>query len=103
MSESEENKCVVISTGNTDNRLTQQQWSSMVHEMDLLIQEVAVQVHFFGGPSNYAPWQNAAWIAELDAAGAEIKTLELRSELVKIRERYKQDSVMIMFAKPHFV
>ena len=42
---------LVVSIGNTDNKLTQQEWSRFVHSVGELLQSYETHRHFFGGMS----------------------------------------------------
>ena len=88
---------LVISIGNTDNKLTQQEWSNFVQEIDKVITEYG-KVHFFGGASNWLPWQNVAWIIEVDN-----HRLSLDRRLEEIRKKYNQDSVFLMVGDGLFI
>lgn len=92
--EKEESDLVVI-IGNSDNKLTQQEWSEFVYKLKELVDRYSIQTYFFGAPGNYDPWQNVAWsfkirISRIDA---------FKSALVFLREKYKQESVAFMESK----
>jgi len=79
---------VTLQIGNSDDKLTQNLWHHFVGETSTAINTLALRVHFFGGPNNWEPWQNAAWVFEIgDNAPA------LKRRLQEIREAYRQDSV----------
>lgn len=88
---------VAVSVGNTDNKLTQQEWNRFVEDMIDAIGDMG-KVHFFGGSSTYAPWQNVAWIVELRE-----NVVSFSARITKIREKYKQDSAFILFGDGDFV
>jgi hypothetical protein len=81
---------IVISIGNTDNKLTQQEWSSFVVQMDSAL-HLEGKIHFFGGSSTWDPWQNAAWILE---STSNIKSIQ--EVVTLIRKRYNQESAFFM-------
>lgn len=88
---------LAISIGNTDNKLTQQEWNDFVEEMiDAIGREG--KVHFFGGSATYAPWQNVAWIIETDK-----NWKVLNKSIIKIRRKYKQESVFILQGNEQFI
>lgn len=89
---------IAVSVGNTDNKLTQQDWNKFVEDV---IDAVGTygKVHFFGGASTWAPWQNVAWIVEV--APKDIDTLG--DALTKIRKKYNQESVFIMVSEGMFI
>jgi uncharacterized protein CbrC (UPF0167 family) len=90
-------KNIAISIGNTDNKLTQQEWSEFVEEVNLVIKEEAA-IHFFGGAPNWTPWQNVAWIAEVDDDCAYLLTV-----IANIRKRYRQDSAFVFTGEGMFI
>lgn len=103
MSETPRNRCLVLSIGNTDNKLSQQDWNRFVAAMDGVVNKAAKAVHFFGGPSTWMKWQNVAWIAEIQDEDTHIAMSRLMGEVRELREEFGQDSVMIIFSKPHFI
>lgn len=78
-----------VQIGNTDNKLTQQEWSSFVHEVGLLLSLEVKCMHFFGGSSNWEKWQNTAWIFEIE----DNKINNLKFALQTLKIKYKQDSI----------
>lgn len=89
---------VVISVGNTDNRLTQKEWSDFVYEINNIL-ERCCKIHFFGGPANYSMYQNACWWINIDKT--EIHSI--RSVLMQIRINFKQDSIAWLSGKTEFI
>jgi hypothetical protein len=86
-----------VSIGNSDDKLTQKEWNRFVEEMIDLLADSG-KVHFFGGSSNFAPWQNVAWIVELRDA-----PIIVMSKISKIREKYNQDSAFVLFGDGQFI
>ena len=90
---------IVISIGNSDNKLSQVEWNNFVVEMTECINKRIERTFFFGGASNWEPWQNVTWIAEPTD-----KTLNIfLGEISTIRERWKQDSAFVLIGKGLFV
>lgn len=79
-------KTVTIQVGNTDNKLTQQEWADFVEKTGEMIGAFANHIYFFGAPPSYEEWQNACWVIQCGDP-------RLKRELEKIRAKYKQDSV----------
>jgi hypothetical protein len=91
---------VTVSIGNTDNKLTQQEWNNFVTEIqDVIMLLDELQIRFFGGASNWEPWQNVAWILEGSASDIE----HLHDAVKSIRRRYDQDSAFMLFGQGMFV
>ena len=80
-------KTITLQIGNSDNKLTQVEWSDFVGEIHCLIErDPTSQIHFFGGPQNWECWQNVAWVFVTG------NPMSLCQEVKRIRTKYKQDS-----------
>lgn len=88
-----------IQIGNTDDKLTQNEWSDFVREARVLIEEFSTNFHFSGGSSNWEKWQNVCWVVEI----SETKLNKLEVNLVFLRQGYKQDSVAITTGITRFI
>lgn len=80
---------VTIQIGNSDNKLSQQDWAAFVKIVDSLVNGFAEKVYFFGAPPNYAEWQNAAWVFSMDDDLKE----KLKEKLTGRRKSYMQDAI----------
>jgi hypothetical protein len=89
---------VYISIGNSDDKLTQRDWSTFLVETDIVLadrevrRDAAYQVLRRHGnwrslPDD--PWQNACWCVEVEDNAKE----ELQDELRQIAQSYGQDSI----------
>lgn len=81
-------KTVTIQVGNSDNKLSQQEWSDFVSETECAIKN-NLHVHFSGGSDCKSPWQNYAWVV----VGNNEYLAMVRNYIKIIREKYKQESV----------
>jgi hypothetical protein len=81
---------VYMSIGNSDDKLTQAEWSEFYVRMAAEVASYASQIHgtWFSNP--VGRWQNACWCLEF-ASEAAAKTA--RDVAAEIREEYRQDSV----------
>lgn len=76
--------------GNTDNKLTQQDWSKFVSAISQLVAEKAEQV-FFGGFSHAAaPFQNACWVFQCD------RIAELVFKVVEVGKQFNQETIALV-------
>lgn len=82
-------KTVTIQIGNTDNKLTQQDWAAFVLMIRTSILKHCVNVEFCGGPPNWERWQNVAWVINIKEENIE----GLKSALSFDRKCCMQDSV----------
>lgn len=91
---------VVIQIGNSDNKLTQNEWAHFCVYAHSAISENVYQVHFKGGSDYDAPWQNACWVCEMTAHNSLEK---LKGELSVLCEQFRQDSIAITCVETEFV
>jgi len=82
-------RTIIIQIGNTDDKLTQVEWSAFCRHMQAAINEHAQQIHFAGGAEYHMPWQNACWVFEIAPVMADC----LRPKVIALRTEYRQDSV----------
>lgn len=90
---------VSILIGNTDNKLAQNEWAEFVARTKAHIESLCERVHFFGGPPNYEPAQNACWVVDM----REEKQAALEQGLREIRQSFRQDSVALLVSRTQFL
>lgn len=90
---------VVISIGNSDNKLTQIEWSDFVGEIRTAIEQVNATVHFFGGASTWEQWQNVAWVIDVKPKDVD-KFLHV---VQRTRKKYRQDSAFVVVGDGMFI
>ena len=88
---------IVIQIGNSDNKLTQQEWSEFWHAVNNSVSNNCHEVHFSGLSDGNAPWQNACWVAN------PMKLNILKNELSRLCVTYNQDSIAIIEGNTQFV
>lgn len=91
-------RTVTIQIGNTDNKLTQQEWAQFVQSIH---KEIATHasIHFFGGPANWESWQNAAWIVNCE----DEKLAWLKAAVAFARKTFNQDSAAWTEGESEFI
>jgi hypothetical protein len=89
---------IAIQIGNSDDKLSQEQWSSFVGRINLVLQ-VYTKVHFFGGSNNWAVWQNIAWVV---VCPMDFVTV-LKQSISAIGREYNQDSVAWLQGSTEFI
>jgi hypothetical protein len=82
-------KTITVQIGNTDNKLTQKEWSEFVCEISSAIHIFVKEVHFGGGSASWEEWQNYAWV--FIVTNDRVKMI--KDKIKAIREFYRQDSV----------
>lgn len=80
----------VIGIGNSDDKLTQLQWSNYIEAVAMMINAASYQVYFAGFSDPTAPWQNACWVIHI---GDDV--LYLKRQLLNIAKRFNQDSIAL--------
>lgn len=93
-------KTVVVQIGNSDNKLTQNEWAHFCVYTKAAIAENAYRIHFEGGSDFNAPWQNACWVCEMTQHNSIDK---LKSELAMLCRQFRQDSIAIVCGETEFV
>lgn len=82
-------KTVTIQIGNTDDKLSQREWSEFAMLADKIIHTYCREIHFHGCSNPVAFWQNCAWVVNCPTDNLK----PLAADLVKLRTMFKQDSV----------
>jgi hypothetical protein len=84
-------KTITIQIGNSDDKLSQKEWSEYISAVNMEINNSTeyTNIHFFGASASWESWQNACWVFEIE----EFLAFNLRNNLIKIRELYKQNSI----------
>jgi hypothetical protein len=76
-------KQVFISVGNSDNKLTQAQWSEFVQRIGRIIEDYATQVYPFAEAAMLAP-SPAAWLIDC----TDYMAPSLKNALTECRQKY---------------
>lgn len=81
---------VLVGIGNSDNRLTQQEWVAFLLEVKKVLRYEA-NAHIHGDWHSYPDsiYQNAAWCVEVD----DEKVPELKGALSAIAHIYRQEAI----------
>lgn len=92
----------VVQIGNSDDKLTQQEWASFIFQIENSIKSCYATIHFFGTSPGHVAWQNACWVFELNETTYKWGD-HLKKEIIKIRKHFKQDSVAWMQGETEFI
>lgn len=90
---------VTIIAGNSDNGLSQADWSALVANITRYVQRRAAAVEFTGGPATASPFQNYAWVIRLHPA----EFGQLREEIKVTRAQFRQESVAWISGVTEFI
>ena len=92
-------KTVCIQIGNSDNKLTQEEWSNFVNGVRYYVKTFSVSIFFDGSSPNDAPWQNHALIFGCDLENYH----RIREHAIRLRKQFKQDSVALLEGDTEFI
>lgn len=80
---------VNISIGNSDDKLTQNEWAHFVEDVRQALRTFALAQHGEWFSAADSPWQNAVWCAEV----RDVVTTDLKNRLAAVARAYRQDSI----------
>lgn len=80
---------VYVSIGNSDDKLTQRQWSMFYGYVDNAISALKIGKHGAWASSSTHPHQNACWCIEVNPGQAQL----LKMELARLAVKFNQDSI----------
>lgn len=89
----------IVQIGNSDNKLTQQEWAAFVETTNTYVKCCSKTIHFSGGSPSHEAWQNHCWVVELknnDVAN-------LKHFLNQVRIQYRQDSIAFTIGETQFI
>lgn len=89
--------CVLI--GNSDNKLSQIEWSYFISAVYETLVRFCKQMHFRGYSPSDSSYQNACWVFTIDPN--EIQ--DMREALSPIGKEFNQDSIAIVIVNTEFV
>lgn len=92
-------KTVTINIGNSDNKLTQVEWSHFIKDIwDALMEyKLSAEIHFAGGSSPESPRQNYCWVIGL------VSMNDLHKTLDGIRKKYRQNAIALTIGDTTFI
>lgn len=92
-------KTIVVLIGNSDDKLTQKEWSEYVAAVNSHIDLICSRTHFYGASANYMPWQNVCWVSEIEETCLE----NMQKALEHLRKYFRQDSIAIVIGDTGFI
>jgi hypothetical protein len=88
-----------VCIGNTDNKLTQQEWSDFCGSVSADVGMFATEVFFKGFSNPDSMYQNACWVFSI----LPNRISGLQANLKHVRSVYKQDSVAFVIGSTEFI
>lgn len=83
---------VYVSIGNSDDKLTQKEWSAFWHEVNNLVASRRTTIHGRWMSAPNVEYQNACWCFEYDQ-NSDFQYGDLQDQLASCARRYNQDSI----------
>ena len=83
-------KTIYVSIGNTDNKLTQEQWSKFCSVVDNAVRFYVTEEYLYGAwySESSSPWQNACWGFSIDRGVGSLK-----EALTRAARQFDQDAI----------
>jgi len=91
-------KTAIIQIGNSDDKLTQKEWSEFCSELHHSIS--GNQIHFHGFSSGHESWQNGCWVFSTTEIAIEALRKHVLPSLCK---EFKQDSIALTIGDTEFI
>jgi hypothetical protein len=92
-------KTVTVQIGNSDDRLTQKEWSQFVQWIDMEMRARS-DIHFFGTSVSDEEWQNACWVGVIEF---ERDLIILKYVLTRVKRLFHQESVAWTVGDTEFI
>lgn len=92
-------KTVTVCIGNSDNKLTQQEWSQFYDKVNSLVVCDCSEIYFVGCTNPSSQYQSATWVMKISDIGIGY----LKAHLKYCRETFRQDSIAFIVGETEFV
>lgn len=92
-------KTVVVLIGNSDDKLSQKEWSHFYDVVWVYLSNHSIDVHFSGTSIPNRSWQNACFVASVP----DEEILPLKTRLSHFKEYFKQNSIAILIGDTEFI
>lgn len=100
-------KTIYIVMGNSDDKLSQFEWSQFYRAIDTVVSAagnyVGVQIHGRWTALPHEPWQNACWCLAIDDGELEFVVKGMKAELVALAKEFRQESIVWAEAEVEFL
>jgi len=74
----------VIQIGNTDDKLTQQEWYAFVCDVDAILLAYSTTTHFNGGSDSRAAWQNHCWVFQVEERSHDARIFSFADRIARM-------------------
>lgn len=91
---------IVVQIGNSDNKLTQKQWSDYYEQIERVVDIFSKEVFFKGCSNSNSEYQNAAFIFSIEENENDYDLMKM---LVIIKNMFNQDSIAYQIGETDFI
>lgn len=92
-------KTITIQIGNSDDKLSQRDWSLFVYNVGGVVSTWGGQIHFHGHSDPESTWQNCCWVVNNEEEEIEA----FKQALLPVKEKYGQDSIAFTVGETLFI
>lgn len=89
----------IVLIGNTDNKLTQQEWSYFANDVRTLIWVFEQNTHFIGSSDPFSAYQSGCFVFEMQEERLE----EFKHRLILFKQRYKQNFIALIVGNTQLI
>jgi phosphoserine aminotransferase len=91
----------VLLIGNSDDKLTQFEWSNFYDEIKNCINNYSITIHFNGYSNSVSMYQNACFVFNISSDTEYIN--KFIEDIKKIKIKYKQNYIVIIRNETEFI
>lgn len=92
-------KTICVQIGNSDNKLTQEEWARFTEQVNEDIRCRTWETHFNGSSDSRSQYQNACWVFEIE----DEYVFALKQELRSTGHYFHQTSIAFMEGETEFI
>lgn len=92
-------KTVCVQIGNTDDKLTQKEWSDFCKDVKVHCDWWKKEIHFCGTSEGSKPWQNMCIVFTM----TKVEVEAFAKALNNVRKKYNQESIAVLVGDTEFV
>lgn len=93
-------KTICVQIGNSDDKLTQKEWSAFTLSVDAKITGRRCKIHFSGSSGGRSPWQNYCIVFACDNL---LVVSEIKEDMLGLKERFNQDLIAWLEGETEFI
>ena len=92
-------KTATVCIGNSDNKLTQQEWHKFIHEINNAVTLYTFATYFNGFSNPDKEFQNGCWVIGINEENID----NFEYHIMLIRKQFKQESIAFVYGDTKLV